>query len=320
MVTVHRLKQLKYMINKDFYTRAKELANSCNRVKGNNVYETLAKEFHIGKRQAGDRFKSLFGKCVREYISNNIVPTREQMRDAIIKSSTHDEMCNILNVNRDLLKGLYDKYFKHSTYFKCKMYLLNEIDVIQYNPTIEDNYSIFLSQLLGDGYFDFTNNRSLLALEHCEKQFDYLKFKISLLKKAFPKLPGYESIKPRKDINSFRWRSNNMYNSYMTKIQNVTLEEAVNKLTPFGWCLYYLDDGYLSNSNNTSELGISTINKSLQIEIQKVLKTYGIHSNINKKAVSIQSKEEIIKFLNTFIKPYLHIIPKCMRYKSHIKI
>ncbi|MFA5395494.1 MAG: hypothetical protein WC346_05675 [Methanogenium sp.] len=304
------------MINKDFYTRAKELADSCNRVKGNKVYETLAKEFHIRKRNARDRFKSLFGKCVRDYISNNIIPTREQMRDAIIKSSTHDEMCNILNVNRDLLKGLYDKYFGYSTYFKCKICLLNEIDVIQYNPTIEDNYSLFISQWLGDGYFDFTNNRSCLSLEHCEKQFDYLKFKISLFKKAFPNLPGFESITPRKDINSFRWRSNNMYNSYMTKIQTITLEEALTKLTPFGWCLYYLDDGYLCNSG----LGISTTNKELQLLIQKELSSYGIKSNISSKAVTIQSKEEIIKFLNNFIKPYLHIIPKCMHYKSYIKI
>jgi len=42
-------------MNKSFYERAKELAESCNRVKDNGVYETLAKEFHIGLRNAGDK-------------------------------------------------------------------------------------------------------------------------------------------------------------------------------------------------------------------------------------------------------------------------
>ena len=71
--------------------RAKELADSCRRVKNNNVYETLSKEFNISKRLAGDRFKSIFKMCVRDYISKNITPNKEFLIDCLIKSENFNE-------------------------------------------------------------------------------------------------------------------------------------------------------------------------------------------------------------------------------------
>ena len=43
-----------------------------------------SKEFKIGKRTASDRFKSLFGRTLLEYISKNTIPTKEFLTDCII--------------------------------------------------------------------------------------------------------------------------------------------------------------------------------------------------------------------------------------------
>lgn len=315
----------KTMSNECFYQRAKELADECIQVKGNNVYETLAKEYGIGIRNAGERFKSLFGVCIRDYITNNIIPTKENMRDAIIRSNSHEEMISLLNLkNRDLLKGLYDKYFGYSTYFSCKMHLLNEKDIVPYNPTIADNNAILISQRLGDGGFEFYEGRSCLKLEHGEKQFDYLKWKINLLIKAFPNIAGLENIRPRtqtkngKELLSYVWRSNTLRNKYMEHIKETPDHLLVSELTPLGWLLYYLDDGYISS--NPLRIAICSRNELLKENLIKELKTYGISANVRDKEIYIASVEECIKFIHTFCLPFKHVIPECMQYKIDIKI
>lgn len=316
------------MINKDFYTRAKELADKCQRVKGNKVYETLALEFNIGKRAAGDRFKSIFRIPVGVYISKNITPTKIQMRDAIIRSETYAEMLKILNINSDLLKGLYDKYFGYSTFFKVKSSLLNEVDIVQFDPTIEDNLGILISQHLGDGYFEFYSNRDNLKIEHGSKQFCYLKFKVSLINTIFPLMPGLETIKKRETptFTSYYWRSHKIRSRYINIIKNTDKKDLVSKLTPFGWFLYFLDDGYLGNhylkkynSWNTT-ISISSVDNDILLAIKQEMATYGITFGISRYEAYTNKKSECIKFMQNFVYPFQHLIPECMKYKSYIKI
>lgn len=309
-------------MNKSFYERAKELAESCNRVKDNGVYETLAKEFHIGLRNAGDRFKSLFGKPVRDYIADINTPSKEVLRDAIIRCDTQEDLLKFLNIHYDWIKGLYDKYFKVSTFRAAKLKLFNEFDIIEYNPTIEDNLAILVSQKLGDGSFEFYEGRSSLKIEHGYKQYDYLKFKINLLKKAFPTIAGLETISKReyKGYISYSWRSNNLRNRYMDIIKEDQDWELIKRLTPFGWMLWYLDDGSLTLSDNSNQLSFAIHGNEVRVKAIEELKTYGFQfANYNEQIV-ISDKLTIIKFLNCFIKPFIHLIPECMKYKCIVKI
>lgn len=308
-------------MNKSFYERAKELANNCIRVKDNHVYETLSKEFNIGVRVAGDRFKSLFGKSIRDYISEINTPTKEILRDAIIQCNNQEELLKYLNIHYDWIRGLYDKYFNVSTFRAAKLKLFNEMDYIEYNPSSVDNLSILISQHLGDGCIEINDRRSSLRIEHGSKQFDYLKLKVNLLKKAFPSLPGLEAIKKRISKNgyeSFRW-SCTLRNSYMNIIKNTSKEELIRQLSPLGWMLWYLDDGSLSISKNSSTLEIAIHEDSLRRVSVEELKTYGFTFHNYNNRISISSKLEIIKFLNCFVKPFIHLIPECMKYKCYYK-
>lgn len=313
---------MEYNMNKSFYERAKELADNCIEVKNNQICEILSKEFNIGVKVALDRFKSLFGKSVKDYIFELNTPTKEELRDAIIKCNNQEELLKCLNIEYKWIKGLYDKYFNVSTFRAAKLKLYDEIDYVPYNPTPNDNLSILISQYLGDGCFEINNRRSSIRIEHGSKQFDYLKFKVNLLKKAFPQLPGLETIKKRvskEGYESYRWGCT-LRNTYMNIINSTSKESLVRQLTPLGWMLWYLDDGSLSLSKNSNTLEIAIYENSLREESIKELKTYGfIFHNYNKR-ICISDKLEIIKFINCFIKPFIHLIPECMMYKCIVKI
>ena len=308
--------------NKSFYERAKELAESCKRVKDNGVYETLSEEYHISKRQAGDRFKSFFGKPVRDYITDFNRPTREALRDALIKCDRQEELLKYLGITYDWLKGLYDKYFGTSTFRSAKLKLYNEFDVIPYNPTIEDNLSILVAERLGDGSFEFYDGRKSLKIEHSEEQYDWLKFKVNLLKKAFPTVPGLEAIKKRDNNGyiSYSWRSNTIRDRYMDIIKENERQDLVRRLTPFGWMVWYLDDGNLYLSNNSNQLSISIHEPNVREVAVKEMLTYGFKFSNYKECITLSDKLEIIKFLNCFVKPFIHLIPDCMEYKYVVKI
>ena len=185
---------------KTFKERAEELALSCKRVKGNNVYETLAVEFGIGKRTAGDRFKSIFGIPVRDFISKNLIPTKEKVIDCIIQSDNWEEFYKLTDINDSArLVALLNEYFGNTSYPKIKNNLLAKIPIKNYNPSREDNESILISQILGDGSIE---RDSSFKIEHGYKQYDYLKFKIQLLNTAYPETNGLENIKKMSQIST----------------------------------------------------------------------------------------------------------------------
>ena len=311
---------------KTFKERAEELALSCKRVKGNNVYETLAVEFGIGKRTAGDRFKSIFGIPVRDFISKNLIPTKEKVIDCIIQSDNWEEFYKLTDINDSArLVALLNEYFGNTSYPKIKNNLLAKIPIKNYNPSREDNESILISQILGDGSIE---RDSSFKIEHGYKQYDYLKFKIQLLNTAYPETNGLENIKKRSQIStngeeyiSFSYRTGQVLAKQIFKLQNHTLEELVNLMTPFGVMLYFLDDGYFAKSKNydTWELGFSTIKEDLQVQLLKYFESFGYTFHKDSKAIKIQSKPVIIKFIKDFLEPYAHIIPECLHYKFDLK-
>lgn len=311
---------------KTFKERAEELSLSCKRVKGNNVYETLAKEFNISKRTAGDRFKSIFQMPVRDFISRNIIPTKEQIVDYLIKSDDWNEFYKLTGINdTKRLVSLLNEYFGYSNYYKIKTNLLARVLVPNYNPTREDNESIIISQILGDGSVE---RDSGLKIEHGYKQYEYLKFKVGLLNVAYPRTNGIENIRKRtqttktgEEYVSFVYRTRQVLSSQIAKLKSRTLRELINSMTPFGIAIYYLDDGCLSKSktHNTACLEFCTSDVDVQACLIEYFRSYGYEFARTSTSIKIQSKPVIIKFIKDFLEPYAHIIPKCMHYKFELK-
>ena len=55
-----------------------------------------------------------------------VTPSKEVLRDAIIRCDTQEDLLKFLNIYYDWIKGLYDKYFKVSTFRAAKLKLFNE--------------------------------------------------------------------------------------------------------------------------------------------------------------------------------------------------
>lgn len=301
--------------------RAIELANNCQRVKNNNVYETLSSEFNISKRSAGDRFKSVMGMNVRDYISKNITPSKEVIIDCLVKSENFNEFYKLTNFNNVAeLTKLMKKHFGQSNYFKLKLFFTAKIPNNKYVVTLKDNESILISQYFGDGHIERGNS---LKIEHCEKQYDYLKFKISLLNKAYPNTNGLEKIYKRNNNGyiSYSYRTNSCLKKQIDKLLSKSDGEKIKTITPFGVCLFFLDDGYycFNEKYNTSELGFSIKSNEIKYYFSQYFKTYGYNFNIDDKAITLKSKIEIVKFINEFIKPFDYLLPECVKYKYDYK-
>lgn len=301
-----------------FKERATQLADNCTRVKGNNVYETLAKEFGIGKRTAGDRFKSLFGMPIRDYISQNIIPSDEKVIDCLIQSTSYEEFYKLTGINENKrLVPILNRLFGTSSYPKIKLVLQAKQRVKDYVITLADNKSFLISQYLGDGSVERDNS---FKIEHGYKQYDYLKFKIGMFNTMYPKTNGLENVRKRTHENeyvSYVYRTGEVLSKQLSTIINRPFKDIVNEMTPLGVMVYFMDDGYFSHNEeyNTWELAFSTVNEELQDVLVEYFSTYGYKFNKTSKSVALQRRVDVVKFIQEFIEPFKAIIPKCMHYK-----
>lgn len=302
---------------KSFPELAEELANTeCRPI---FIINRLKEYFGITSEEITKRFKLYFNMTISEYIDGLKYPSRNDIENALLIANDVSEMKVILNmVHSNQWKGLLDKEFGYSTFVSAKANFLLKQKVKIFNPSLSDNKAILISQYLGDGSFDKIRNS--LRIDHGIKQLDYLKFKVSLLTKAFPTLYSKVSVHTHTQGHKYcSYYSGNLSSKY-SNIFYLNKEDLVKDLTPLGWMLYFMDDGCYSVSGTQSVIHLCTINKKLQLSIQKELLTYNISSNIAKNEVVIQNKVDVVKFINSFIKPFDNIIPTCMKYKYDMKI
>ena len=303
-----------------FKERATQLFEGCTRVKNNKVYETLAKEFNIGKRQAGDRFKSVFGMPVRDAISKNIIPDDNKVIDCLLQSQNYKEFYDLTGINEfKRLTPILERLFHTTNYFKIKCILQSRQRYLikDYIVTLADNKSFLISQILGDGYVERKNS---FKVEHGYKQYDWLKFKVGMFNTMYPKTNGIGHIRKRTSKLghvSFSYRTGEVLKKQLDGLLDNNYSKLLENFTPFGVMVYFLDDGYLAYSKEykTLELGFSTIKPDLQLALSKYFKTYGYDFNITKRSVSLFKKQVIIKFIQEFIEPFKSIIPENMHYK-----
>lgn len=279
--------------------------------------KALSSKYGVVEKTVYTRFFSLFGKSPREYIKSQIWPTYEEMVSLVLNSESSQEVRDNLGLPNKMYVGIYDKFFGVSNYHKAKEKILMSVPVkVRKSTTREDNISLLMSQHLGDGYYD--RKRHSLKVSHGIKQAEYLRWKVGLIH------DGYNEVSTKVSIHTHS-QGHQYATWYSCKLGNVDFPEdkaeAVSKLTPIGWLLLYLDDGCYGQ-----DMFITTESALLAVAMQKELKTYGIDSRVNICAngpahnVTMCGGKNTIAFYKNFIEPFSEIMPKCMKYKTEVKI
>jgi len=313
---IDKLPESELLESKDIYTRVMEL-RGCN-ASFTEVKKSICQEFGLKEMELLRISRSLFQKTLAEVFE----PTQEEALNALIRADTSEEFKKLLGVAPNKQAGIFQKYFNKSNFVSAKANINTTIKVPSIIPNTSDNEAIVISQVLGDGSYDKV--RGALRIQHGIKQLDYLKLKVSLLKNAYPQLNGLEDIKIRLHAQGHEycdWYSKRLPDHITSVLDKDPKEDLlISKLTPLGWYLWFMDDGNL-HSGVTPSLSIcGGIDLSLHNYIKEAMLKYNINGNSYDKAFSIQQRIEITKFLNTFIKPFSHITPQCMMYKTQFMI
>jgi len=183
---------------------------------------------------------------------------------------------------------------------------------------------------IGDGYI---NKKGFLSIRHCEKQKDYIEWKRTLIEKVIAPINKnqIQFSKNGKDgkFSAYNIRTKNfkflkLYRKILYKPKKVLNRKMLNKLTPLGVFIWYLDDGGLSRRkllNGTYSIHEIMLNTGFQREENQIIIDYFKEVwEINFSQVKNNSvyrlrcgKIEGEKFLNIF-KEYHKEVPS-MSYK-----
>ena len=299
----------------DMYSRILELRKTT--FKFNEAKSTLMKEYGLSEMELVRRVRSFMQKPLSEVFA----PTDDEIQESLIRAGSTEEFKALLGMSTHEFAGFFDKRLGVSTFTEAKAKCLYKIKVPSINPCTADNEAIIISQFIGDGSYD--KQRKAIKIAHGIKQLGYLRLKVSLLCNAYPQLYGIENIRVYTHTQGHEycsWYSGKLPEHITNKLETQSFEELLAQLTPLGIFLLFLDDGCLCWYDT------KTISFCIGRDIHKhellsnLLKTYGLHSNAYETGCVIARQVDIVKFLNTFIKPFQHIVPECVQYKTKIMI
>jgi hypothetical protein len=273
--------------------------------------ESIAEKYGVSQKTAYTRFTTYFGMSPKKYVRNQLTPTKEQLSSMIMNSETVHELWGKLPRDKTFWGGLFDQFYGVSTFKKAKEKILSEQSVVDYRVTREDNRSLLYSQLLGDG--SYSEERHAIRVSHGIKQTEYLKWKVSLITKGYPGLSSEVKLHTHTQGHEYaHW--------YSGKLGNVDIPEKghyhtlVDKLTPLGWLLWYLDDG-----SCTQNYSISVCNEAVEERAIEVLATYGITARRdNRGNVIMCGMVNDRLFSRCFLEPFMYMVPNSMHYKVKI--
>jgi len=271
-------------------------------------FQTIADMYNVSYKTVYNRFNSMFQDSAKNIILKAIYPSKEELISLLLNTTDSKDFFNKLDLPTKLSKGIFDKEWGVSTYHKAKLLVLTKRLYIPYNRLREDNRSLWYSQLLGDG--SYNKQRHAFTIVHGLKQTEYLKWKVSLINKAYPKTPT--------EVALLKHSQGHMYARYYSRnIGNIDIPEdrgeVIPKLTPLGWLLWWLDDGGWYQN-----ITIFSIDKSIIDRAIIELNTYDIKARHSQNGMSMCGHMNDLKFYKNFIEPFLNNIPKCMLYKVKI--
>lgn len=313
-----KIPKLHLVTTVDMYTRIQELRKVLFTFQ--EAKATLMKEYEVSEMELVRRVRSLCQKSLAEVFE----PSDSEIQDCLIRAETSEEFRELLGADTHFMQGFFDKRLGVSTFKQAKSSCLYKMKVPGISPCTSDNEALIISQVLGDGSYDPV--RKVIRIQHGIKQLEYLRWKVSILQNAYPDLCGIDKIKVRLHTQGHEyadWYSGKLPKHITDKLDSYTHKELVDSLTPLGMLWLFLDDGclYWKGAAGTKSISISNgIEKYKHQNIADYISTYGIHSIVYDKTCTIAQQVEIVKFINTFVKPYISIIPASMRYKAELMI
>lgn len=195
----------------------------------------------------------------------------------------------------------------------------------------KNSRNLILFMIFGDG--GINKQGGYLVVRHSIQQKEYIEWKMNLLRKNginttdlyYVKNNGYGAYEFRTFTHDFiKVMRRYMYTPY----KNIANVKQLNKLNELGLCIWYLDDGGLSQAkdkngkvkSNTLMLNTMLSKEDNQIIIDWFLDKWGIKfhqcKNHNKYRLECGTKEAR-KFIE-LIRPYADQIPS-MSYKLNVK-
>ena len=177
---------------------------------------------------------------------------------------------------------LRPEYFMYQVQFND--YSLKNIAIAYgvYNlmKTTKETRDLVVYMALGDGYI---NKAGYLSMRHCLKQEDYiwwkyklLKGKVSVVEQYYVSNNGYGSY----EIRTHNTRFIKLYRNIIYRRngkKDIANRKLLNKLTPLGLAIWYMDDGGLSqkkDKNGNIKANDLMINTHLSKEDNQVIIDY----------------------------------------------
>lgn len=310
-----KIPKLALVTSTDMYSRINELRLLGYNFKAAKV--VLMSEYSVSEMELVRRVRSLCQKSMAEVFE----PTDSEIQNCLIRANTVEEFKELLGADTTYMQGFFSRRLGVGNFIQAKASCLYKLKVPGINPCTSDNEALIISQVLGDGSYD--SYRKSIRIQHGIKQLEHLRWKVSLLVNAYPTLKGLDNIKVGIHTQGHEyasWYSGKLPEHIYSKLDSYTHKELVNSLTPLGVLWLFLDDGCLFWKDTKSITICNGVSIEKHTNIKEFLSTYGIHSTVYETTCTIAQQVEIVKFINTFVKPYFSIIPQSMRYKTELMI
>lgn len=161
---------------------------------------------------------------------------------------------------------------------------------------------LMLSAKLGDGQF---KRNTEYQESHCDEQLGYMLLRRQLLSNYAPSPITYYG-----EANVYRLPAHRSI-KYFVERSNI---ETVKRLNWFGFCLWYLDDGYIRPDKWYSEISITRMSEEEAQEIAKIITTNfaPCYVNMTKLGPRLIFNVSSTKIIANNIAKY---VPKCLKYK-----
>lgn len=297
-----------------------------------DITNRVCEEFSIVPKTFRSRFKSIYKTTLTDVCSNLDMPPKDIVVANLVQSENVREFWSKFHrpVKAGDRRSFFEHYFNCSTFERAKARLELQKPKVLFNPSIDENKSLVVSQVLGDGCY--YKDRGVIEICHGEKQIPYALYKAECFNKAFPNTMHFSKLSVLKHTQGHKygsWYSGRLPDKITKWLSSATDEDLVEALTPFGVLLLLLDDGYInldlvSLKSNNSFLCIYIHRTGVAEELKKMFKTYGIEVAIrpvkNGQELSIKDMLNAVKLYRNFIEPFIPEIPECMRYKTELKI
>jgi len=189
---------------------------------------------------------------------------------------------------------------------------------------------LFYAMIIGDGHLD---KYGQLNIRHCERQEGYVRWKHKVLKKhniSVSRIRTYKSNGTTQyGFSTKVYKFSKLFRKILyTPKKTVGIRKQLNRLTPLGIAIWYMDDGSLTTLKNKdgyvrgSALRIHTnlSKEENQVIIDYFQEIWNIKFKQNKKNSYyelVMHTKEARKFLQ-IVEPYVRRV-SCMHHKLKIK-